>query len=62
MKSIFSLDDNSKLRFFLQATNSSVKDPSLFKDELACAIVNFSSSMADRYFISEVTFPFTTFL
>ena len=35
MKSIFSLDDNSKLRFFRQATNSSENEPSLFKAELA---------------------------
>jgi len=34
----------------------------LFKAELACAIVNFSSSIADKYFISEVTFPLMTFL
>ena len=62
IKSMLSLDDNSKLRFFLQATNSSIKEPSLFKGELACAIVYFSSSIADKYFISEVTFPFITFL
>ena len=62
IKSIFSLDDNSKFRFFLQATSSSVKDPSLFNAELACAIVYFSSSIADKYFISEVTFPLETFL
>ena len=36
--------------------------PSEFNLELACAIVYFSSSIADKYFISEVTFPFTTFL
>ena len=41
IKSIFSFEDNSKLRFFLHATNSSTNDPSLFKAELACAIVNF---------------------
>ena len=62
IKSILSLDDSSKLRFFLQATNSSTNDPSLFKTELACAIVYFSSSIAERYFISLVTFPFTTLL
>ena len=59
---MLSLVDNSKFRFFLQATNSSEKDPSLFKDEFACAIVNFSSSIAERYLISDVTFPLTTFL
>ena len=32
---IFSLEDNSKLRFFLQATNSSTNDPSLFTSEFA---------------------------
>ena len=62
IKSIFSLEDNSKFKFFLQATNSSTKEPSLFKAELACAIVYFSSSIAERYFISEVTFPLITFL
>ena len=46
---------------FLHATNSSTNDPSLFIAELACAIVYFFS-IADKYFISEVTFPFTTFL
>ena len=60
--SIFSLEDNSKFKFFLHATNSSTNDPSLLRAELACAIVYFSSSMAERYFISEVTFPLTTFL
>ena len=45
-----------------KTTNSSTKDPSLFKAEFACAIVNFSSSIAERYLISEVTFPLTTFL
>ena len=62
MKSILSLLDNSKFKFFLQATNSSMKDPSLPIAEFACAIVNFSSSIADKYFISEVTLPLTTFL
>jgi len=46
----------------MHATNSSTKEPSLLKEELAWAIVYFSYSMADKYFISEVTFPFTTFL
>ena len=35
IKSIFSLDDNSKLRFFLHATRSSTNDPSLFNAEFA---------------------------
>ena len=54
--------DNSKFKFFLHATNSSTNDPSLFITELACAIVYFSSSIADKYLISEVTFPLITFL
>ena len=62
IKSILSLVDNSKFKFFLQATNSSTKDPSLFRAELAWAIVYFSSSIAERYLISEVTLPLTTFL
>jgi len=59
---MFSLFDSSKFRFFLQATNSSEKEPSLFRTEFACAMVNFSSSIADRYLMSEVTLPSTTFL
>ena len=59
---MFSLEESSKLRLFLQATNSSTNEPSLFNTELAWAIVYFSSSMADRYLISEVTLPLTTFL
>ena len=59
---MFSLFDNSKFKFFLHATNSSSKDPSGLIAEFACAIVNFSSSIADKYFISDVTFPLTTFL
>ena len=35
INSIFSLEDNSKFRFFLHATSSSTNDPSLFKAELA---------------------------
>ena len=35
IKSILSLDDNSKFKFFLHATNSSTKDPSLFNCEFA---------------------------
>ena len=35
IKSILSLEESSKFRFFLQATNSSVNDPSLFRAELA---------------------------
>ena len=62
IKSILSLEDNSKLRFFLQATNSSTNEPSLFNAEFAWAIVYFSSSIADKYFISDVTFPLTIFL
>ena len=62
IKSILSLLDNSKFKFFLHATNSSLNEPSLFNAELAWAIVNFSSSMADKYFISAVTFPLTIFL
>ena len=58
----FVFEDNSKFKFFLQATNSSKNDPSLFRAELAWAIVYFSSSIADKYFISDVTFPFITFL
>ena len=59
---MLSLEDNSKFKFFLQATNSSTNDPSLLIAELACAIVYFSSSIAERYLISEVTLPFNTFL
>ena len=32
----------------IQATNSSTKEPSLLRAELACAIVYFSSSIAER--------------
>ena len=39
-----------------------MKDPFLSIAEFACAIVNFSSSIADKYLISEVTLPLTTFL
>ena len=35
IKSILSLLDNSKFKFFLQATNSSTKEPSLFNAEFA---------------------------
>ena len=35
IKSIYSLDDSSKLRFFLQATSSSANDPSLLSAEFA---------------------------
>ena len=59
---MLSLVDNSKFKFFLQAINSSEKEPSLFNAELAWAIVNFSSSIADRYLISEVTLPLIIFL
>ena len=56
IKSIFSLLESSKFKFFLQATSSSTKDPSSFSFEFAWAIVNFSSSIADKYLISDVTF------
>ena len=62
IKSMLSLFESSKFKFFLHGTNSSMKEPSLFIAELACAIVYFSSSIAERYLISEVTLPFTTFL
>ena len=62
IKSIFSLEDSSKFKFFRHATSSSTNEPSLLIAELACAIVNFSSSIADRYLNSDVTLPLTTYL
>ena len=59
---MLSLVESSKFKFFLQAIKSSENEPSLFKIELAWAMVYFSSSIADKYFISEVTLPLTTFL
>ena len=51
-----------KLSDFLHATNSSVIRPSLSICILACAIVYFSSSIADKYSILSVTIPFINFL
>ena len=51
-----------KLRDFLHEASSSPKVPFSLITEFAWAIVYFDSSIADRYSISFVTFPFTTFL
>ena len=52
----------TKLSDFLHETSSSINNPYSFISELACAIVYFASSTADKYSIVVVTFLSITFL